>query len=183
MSKTLDKILIVDVESTCWQERDYYKNKTSEIIEIGICALDIQTGESTVPESIIIKPQHSVVSEFCTKLTTLTQENVDGGISYEEAINYLQPIYDMKNRIWASYGDYDRKMFFEMSKLFKLRYPFSQTHINIKSWFALSRRMKKEVGTGKAIELLGLTFEGTPHRAVDDVLNITKIFKNILKYE
>ena len=182
MSKNLDKVVIIDVEATCWQERDFYKNKTSEIIEIGICILDIQTGECSQPESVIIKPQHSTVSEFCTNLTTLTQEDVDKGVKYEEAINYLQPKYNLKNRIWASYGDYDRKMFFEMSKLYKIQYPFSQTHINIKSWFALSRRMKREVGTGKAIDMMGLTFEGTQHRAVDDVRNIAIIFKDVLKY-
>lgn len=183
MSKILDKIVIVDVESTCWKEKDYYKTKISEIIEIGICTFDIKTGDISEPESVIIQPQYSEVSKFCTELTTLTQSDVDKGIKYEEAITYIQPKYNLKNRIWGSYGDYDRKMFFEMSKLYKIQYPFSQTHINIKSLFAIVHQLRKEVGTGKAIELLNMTFEGTQHRAVDDVRNISKILKETLKYE
>ncbi len=183
MSKILDKIVIVDIESTCWNERDFYKTKISEIIEIGICTFDIKTGEISEPESIIIKPQYSSVSKFCTELTTLTQEIVDKGIKYEDAIEYIKPKYNIKNRIWGSYGDYDRKMFFEMSKLYKIPYPFSQTHINIKSLFAIVYKLRKEIGTGKAIQFLNMSFEGTEHRAVDDVRNISKILKETLKYE
>lgn len=40
MSKLLDQILVVDLESTCW-EGSPPAGMTSEIIEIGLCVVDV----------------------------------------------------------------------------------------------------------------------------------------------
>ena len=56
-------------------------------------------------------PVRSKVSEFCTRLTTLTQEQVDGGVSFEQACGQLRKAYRTRDRAWASYGDYDRRQF------------------------------------------------------------------------
>ena len=42
MARKLDRILVVDVEATCW-EGDPPPGQTSEIIEIGLCVLDVPT--------------------------------------------------------------------------------------------------------------------------------------------
>jgi len=44
MSKKLDKILVIDVEATCWQGKNP-AGESNEIIEIGICVLETATGE------------------------------------------------------------------------------------------------------------------------------------------
>jgi inhibitor of KinA sporulation pathway (predicted exonuclease) len=41
----------------------------------------------------LVKPERSTVSEFCTELTTLTQEQVDQGMSFAEACERLQKRY------------------------------------------------------------------------------------------
>ena len=72
MAKKLDQILVIDIESTCWEETPP-SGQENEIIEIGICPIDIATGERLEKESILVKPERSQVSEFCTNPTTLTQ--------------------------------------------------------------------------------------------------------------
>jgi inhibitor of KinA sporulation pathway (predicted exonuclease) len=85
MAKKLDKILVVDLEATCWNG-PIPEGMVNEIIEIGVCLLDVNTGEITDNRGIIVKPEHSVVSEFCTELTTITPELVEKeGISLQDA--------------------------------------------------------------------------------------------------
>jgi inhibitor of KinA sporulation pathway (predicted exonuclease) len=110
MAKRLDRILVVDVESTCW-EVDPPAGQESEIIEIGLCVLDVATCQRLEKRSIIVRPERSTVSAYCTALTTLTPEDVEGGISLDEACRILQREYSSRQRLWASYGDYDRLQF------------------------------------------------------------------------
>ena len=100
MAEKLDKILVVDVESTCWYE-DPPHGQEPEIIEIGLCVLDVATGQRLENTSILVRSECSKVSEYCTILTTLTQEEVDAGISLHEACQIVQDRYQSKQRIWA----------------------------------------------------------------------------------
>ena len=51
----------------------------------------------------------------------------------------------------------------------------------MKSMFSVFRGMSKEVGLGKAMDLLGNKFMGTPHRGVDDAQNIAWILGELIK--
>jgi inhibitor of KinA sporulation pathway (predicted exonuclease) len=50
----LDKIVVVDLETTCWEKRE--KDQIMEVIETGVCLLDIGSGEITDRQSILINP-------------------------------------------------------------------------------------------------------------------------------
>ncbi|ACU03571.1 exonuclease domain-containing protein [Pedobacter heparinus] len=71
---------------TCWELDDDYQKQQSEIIEIGIYKLNTETGKITSSEGILIKPVRSEISEFCTRLTSITPQMVEEhGISLSEA--------------------------------------------------------------------------------------------------
>jgi inhibitor of KinA sporulation pathway (predicted exonuclease) len=179
MAMRLDQILVVDIESTCW-EKTTPPEQESEIIEIGICPLDIASGERLNKESLLVKPERSSVSEFCTQLTTLTQEQVDRGITFSEACSTLRKNYLSKERIWASYGDYDRSQFHKQCQSCSITYPFGNRHINVKSLLAVFYALPREVGMAEALELLNLPLEGTHHRGGDDAWNIAGILSTLL---
>ncbi|MCP4216908.1 MAG: exonuclease domain-containing protein [bacterium] len=179
MARDLEKIVVVDVEATCW-EGTLPENQKNEIIEIGICLLDVHTGEITDNRGIIVKPTTSEVSEFCTKLTTLTAEEVAKGISFKEACAVLKKEFNTKSRAWASFGAYDLKQFTRQCESESIGYPFGPGHINVKTLFALKQKLRREVGMAGALELLELPLEGTHHRGVDDARNIAKIMKYLL---
>lgn len=172
-------INIIDLESTCW-EGDPPPNQKQEIIEIGICVLDVKKEERVEKRSVLVQPEFSTISPFCTKLTTLTQDQVDKGLSFKEAIKILKNEYDSFNRTWSSYGDFDRKMFERQVKYYprtpERLYPFGPRHINIKNTFAVKNKLEREVGLDKALQLLGLPLEGTHHRGDDDAWNIGMVF-------
>ena len=175
----LDQLVIVDVESTCWEGQPP-PGERSEIIEIGVCLLGLKDLAISNPRSIIVKAK-SKVSPFCEKLTTLRQQDVDGGISFHEACAMLQKEYRTYDRTWASYGDYDRNQFQRNCREASATYPFGDSHINIKRLAALLCGWGEEVGMPEALKRLNIKHEGTHHRGGDDARNIAAIAQNLLR--
>ncbi len=180
MANRLDQIVVVDLEATCW-ENGPPEGEEKEIIEIGVCTLDVRTGKRLEKESILVRPERSIVSEFCTHLTTLTQRQVEQGVSFFQACLTLRKRFLTRQRIWASYGDYDRRMFKAQCEARRVRYPFNSTHMNIKSLFAVMMGLPREVGLQQAMETMGLPMEGIHHRGDDDAWNAALILARLLK--
>lgn len=171
----LDYINIIDLEATCW-EGNAPAGEQQEIIEIGIVQYNVKLRTLSNEKSYLVTPMHSKVSPFCTRLTTLTQEKVQmEGYHFIDAIEALKREFKISDCPWASWGDWDRKQFVKNCKLYDIPYPFGATHFNLKTLFALRKGLSKGVGVTEAIEKLGLKFEGTHHRGLDDAINIGKI--------
>ncbi len=180
MAKKLDKIVVVDIEATCW-ENTVPAGMVHDIIEVGVCLLDIHTGEITDNRGILVTPERSVVSPFCTELTTITQEMLDNeGISFKEACSILKKEYLTQSRAWASFGAYDQRQFTKQCTATGVRYPFGPSHINVKTLYALKQRLGHELGMAGALTQLDIPLEGTHHRGVDDAKNIAKILRWVL---
>jgi len=180
MAGKLDQIIVIDVESTCWEDRSP-ENDASEIIEIGICVVDVHTRERIAQESLLVQPTRSRVSPFCTQLTTLTQAQVEQGLLFAEACQSLQQRYRTRQRTWASYGDYDRRQFERQCQRDAVASPFGPTHLNIKNLFALVYQLESEVSLAKALALCGQRFVGTPHRGVDDAWHVAGLLVQLLR--
>lgn len=181
MAKKLDVVLVVDLEATCWEGQPP-AGQVSEIIEIGICPVRVSDGERLEKRSILVRPQMSEVSPFCTELTTITPEMLEAeGIPLVDACRILKKEYESKSRLWASWGDYDRRQFERECASKGMGYPFGPGHLNLKTLFAMLRGESRELGTVRALESLGLTFEGTNHRGHDDAWNIARILGHVLE--
>ncbi|WP_130733880.1 3'-5' exonuclease [Flavobacterium sp. J27] len=179
--KTTDKIIIIDLEATCWNG-PVPKGQVNEIIEIGVCVLDTHTGNISKNKGILIQPEYSTVSPFCTELTTITSDLLEReGVSFDEAIAILEEEYQADTYTWASYGQYDLNMLKKQCHFRKIDYPMGSQHINVKEWFSDVRGLRKKVGMNGALEILGIPLEGTHHRGVDDAKNIAKILHWCLK--
>ena len=173
------QLLVVDIEATCWQG-DPPAGEVSEIIEIGLAQLDLRTFEVGDKRSILVRPERSAVSSFCTELTTLTPEMVAAGLSLRDACALLEDEHRSRTRVWASYGDYDRRMFQEACSAAGVRYPFGPTHMNVKTAVALARG-RSPVGMRGALDVLGLPLTGTHHRGDDDAWNTARILASVLR--
>lgn len=174
--------LIVDVESTCWEQNDPLKGE-SEIIEIG--AILVSDSFEIVAEwQVFVTPKnHSILSDYCKKLTGIRQFDVASSISslfFPKAIKALEKWAkdvsgkEMNELVFCSWGYYDKKMFEKECKRYNIEYPF-ETHISLKHEFA-RRNGRKPLGMTKVLKVLGIKLEGSHHRALDDVKNIAKIF-------
>jgi inhibitor of KinA sporulation pathway (predicted exonuclease) len=181
VARQLDEIIVIDVEATCWEGAPP-PGQHSEIIEIGVCVLNPLNGVRSTPKSILVRPEHSTVSPFCTRLTTLRPGDVSSGLAFADACRFLEQRYLTRSRSWASYGDYDRRQFRQQCATDGLPYPFGSTHINVKNLFALVAGYDKELGLAQAFAHLGWELEGTHHRGADDAGNIARLLGEILRW-
>ncbi len=179
MARKLDQILVVDVESTCWDGAPP-EGEESEIIEIGLCVVDVKDLQRSSKHSILVRPERSSISDFCTQLTTLTPEMFSEAGTLAGATKRMKKEFLSQERLWASWGDYDRRQFERVCLSAGVGYPFGLTHLNVKTLFAVSLGLGHEVGLDRACEILGVEMEGTHHRGDDDAWNIAGILCGIL---
>ncbi|MFI6638670.1 exonuclease domain-containing protein [Streptomyces sp. NPDC050504] len=173
---------VVDVEATCWAGQPP-PGQVHEIIEIGLCVVDLAAGERLARHRILVRPARSAVSGFCTELTGLTQSEVDTGVSFAEACAILAREHRAGRWPWASWGDYDRKQFTAQCGRGGPPYPFSGRHTNAKAAFTESYGLRKRPGMAQALRVAGLPLEGRHHSGVDDAWNIGALVLDVLGRE
>lgn len=172
------KALIIDFELACWHGHPP-KGYRQDIIEIGVCTYEYKTRKISKPESILIKPEKSIISPFCTKLTSITQKMIDEeGIPLKDAIDILVDKYDSNRRLWLSWGEHDKRFIERDCRYYKLPNPFHVQHIDARELFCMKHI--EEPSVENALKKLGMEFEGTPHRASDDAYNTARILKRII---
>ena len=179
--RSLSHILVIDIEATCWPRGQRPCGQENEPIEIGLCVLDTGTLERLEKRSILIRPTRSKVSAFCTELTTLTQAQVDKGITFAEACKILREEYNAPALPWASFGDYDRTALQQAADKERVDSPLGRTHVNVRALLTLAAGMKQEPELPFALDHVGLRMEGTHHRGHDDAWNIAGVLAWVLQ--
>ena len=175
-----DQIICVDIESTCWADHtDPPIGQVSDIIEIGYALLDVKSGAILNYGSHLVHPTRSLISEFCTQLTGITQADVDTGIRFDEACAMIRKDLGAKNKAWCSFGEYDRAMLMSQCKDLGINYPFSHCHLNIKAWYGLVHGSNKSKGLRKACELEGLGWQGRHHSGLWDTFNLARLVSHL----
>jgi len=176
--------IIVDLEATCWEKRE---NRPNEIIEIGAVAIN-EEGALVDEFDIFVKPLlHPTLSDFCTELTSITQEMVDTAPGFPEALQAFQDWIaactgDQEQYVLCSWGHYDRVQFKNDCVLHKLDTQWLELHISLKHQYADLKNLRRPIGMKKALWQEGLKLEGVHHRGLDDAQNIAKIFLNYFEF-
>lgn len=165
---------VVDVEATCWDGL-VPDGAVSEIIEVGLTVVDLDGGERLARHRILVRPEQSTVSDFCTELTGLTQGEVEQGVGFAEACRLLAAEHRAGARPWASWGDYDRHQFTRQCQATGAAYPFGRHHTNAKARFTEAYGLRKRPGMAQALRIAGLPLEGRHHRGEDDAWNIAAL--------
>lgn len=180
------KYIIFDLEATCWSEEDKnndrlkHKYKQNEIIEIGAIMLDENLNIIGEFDEFVKPTINPILSDFCKELTHIKQEDVDKANTLNTVMSKFEK-WCGNDCYLCSWGFYDKK---QIKKEIKLKYyrgnieKLLQNHISIKHQFGDIKKIRP-CGTQKALNMLKLKFEGTQHRAIDDVRNITKIFISV----
>lgn len=173
-------VVVVDIESTCWEKNRVPQGQRSEIVEIGICTLDLETRQPDNKRSIMITPIESKMGAFCEDLTSISQARLDEkGIPFADACAQIERDYGTQTRLWCSWGNYDRRMFTDQCRRRVVSYPFNERHCNLKSVY--QEFYGKRVGMKRALDVLGLDLIGTHHRGDDDAWNIARIAAHLLE--
>jgi len=176
MKKMPDTLLVIDIEATCWEKpKDQPAGQKNEIIEIGIVPISLRKLTIGEPRAFLVKPITSKVSRFCTRLTSLTQAQVDAGISFREACGRMVKEFDSQTIPWVSWGDYDCRQFKYQCDDTKTPWPFGAGHWNFKETYAKMMGLEHDVSLTIALRMMGQDFDGAPHRGADEAYNIAKV--------
>jgi inhibitor of KinA sporulation pathway (predicted exonuclease) len=175
-----DYYLIVDVEATC-SDVGAVPRHEMEIIEIGAVMQSSRTFEIDSEFRTFIRPvRHPVLTEFCTELTGITQSDVAAASPFGEALEAMKEwMYSFEDSLFCSWGDYDRQQFLQDCAYHQVGYPFRSGHLNLKAEFSRAVGRSKKLGIADALHSLGMEFEGSHHRGLDDARNIARIVRRV----
>jgi 3'-5' exoribonuclease 1 len=168
--------IIFDLEATCW-EGDLM-GRQQETIEIGAIKLD-EFGEFQGSFNKFIKPiLHPSLSVFCSRLTTIKQEEVDRASKFPEIIDYFKDWIDVYDQdyLLCSWGDFDKKILIQDCRLHQIEEEWVYPHINLKKQYQDITRQPGAKGLKSVVQREGNEFTGIHHRAISDAENLAKIF-------
>lgn len=173
-----EKILVFDLECACWMGPPP-NGMRADIIEIGLCVLDMSITGVTERQSIMIKPANAIISDFCKELTGITQEMVDSdGVSFKEAIAIMKE-HMCGTTSSAAWGKFDARAMRVDCVHYGVEYPLTK-HFNAQGIFKTKMGLKQDTSVVNALEHFGKAFDGRQHRAMDDAFNTALILSEIL---
>jgi 3'-5' exoribonuclease 1 len=172
--------VVIDLEATCCDDDSFPRDET-EIIEIGAVLVDGPTLAPLSEFQTFVRPvRHRTLTAFCTKLTTITQADVDTAPRFPQAIAALAAFLKDRDALFCSWGGYDKNQFRRDAQRHRVSLPLGERHINMKETFSRRLGESRQYGTGQALRRLGLSFSGTHHRAIDDARNIARLLPFVL---
>jgi len=166
--------LVIDLEATC--DRRGFSRHQMETIEIGAVMVRRSDLAPVREMTTFIRPvRRPRLTPFCTELTTITQAMVDGAPLFPEAARLLEEFVGGDDALFCSWGFYDRNQLRLDAEHHGIRLPLTRRHWNLKDGFSEALRINKRFGLRRALRRVGLEFEGTHHRGIDDARNIARL--------
>lgn len=169
-------LLIVDVEHTCTSD-DSIPSSEKEIIEIGAVVVSGQNLQILDQFERLVRPvQHPVLSDFCTELTGIQQADVDAADNFSDVFEEFKSwLSGYDTYLFASWGSYDIVQIGLDCEYHNIDPLLLSATLNLKKAFAKAQKIKPQVGMKRAMQLAGITTEGSHHRGLDDARNIARL--------
>ncbi len=169
------RYLVVDLEATCSEDNSVPRDKM-ETIEIGAVVVNHMMQIEKEYSEFVRPVRTHKLTNFCTNLTTITQSNVDGAALFPEVMGRFASEMWQPDMVFCSWGAYDKGQLIQDCMHHSVRFPLigEHDHYNIKTAFAASLNVRS-CSVQKALSHVGLTFQGTYHRGIDDARNIAKL--------
>ena len=188
--------IVLDFEATCW-ENNNKKARRCEIIEFPMMILDCDTLELVENGTFheYVRPESdAVLSEFCTRLTGITQQTVDAADTFPGVFKRAQAFLGQhcmfpENAVFVTVGNWDLEQMLPMQTQAHKQIPrLFRQWVNLKKVFADCRSelpLDNNVKNGSLVGMLrsaGLEFDGRPHSGIDDTRNTYALLAWILRH-
>lgn len=172
--------IIFDLEASCWLGRP--PHGINEVIEIGAVKVNDYNEVVSIFSKFIKPTVNPVLSDFCKRLTSISQEDVDRTKTFPFIIQeFMDWIGIDEDFVLISWGKYDKQQLIQDCKLHKMETEWLEHHFNLKPAYRALKDLKDEPGLKKAVKLEGFEFTGIHHRAISDAENTAKIFIKYFK--
>jgi 3'-5' exoribonuclease 1 len=177
-------LAVCDVEATC--EESGFKGYEHEIIEFPVVVVDLESGEIHDEFHSYVRPTvNTTLSDFCTRLTGITQPQIDTSPALPEVLAQfeewrvdkgLEYSEEGRNFAFAADGPWDLRYFLhgECSRKGIAKAAYFDKWVNVKQLFA-DFYQTKTCKIHKMLEKQGMRFEGRLHSGIDDTRNIARI--------
>lgn len=150
----------------------------NEVIEIGAVKVN-RFGEVISTFNKFVKPHvNPYLSHFCSKLTSISQADVDRADKFDKVSMQFQEWIDIwdEEYLLCAWGDSDIKLLQSDCRIHKLEDDWLKPNINVKSQYFSLINSNKKTGLKATIKREGFEFTGIHHRAISDAENTAKIF-------
>ncbi len=168
--------IIFDLEATCWRGRP--PKGITEVIEIGACKVS-RYGRIEEEFSQFVKPiVNPILSDFCKKLTNISQENVERAKTFDKVIeDFIQwsNLYE-EEYILLSWGADDRLLLRNDCRMHKVDNDWVDEYRDLKKAYRNLKSLRNASGLKATVRDEGFEFTGLHHRAISDAQNLAKIF-------
>lgn len=170
--------LVIDLEMNGMHTEEI---PMGEIIEIGAVILD-EEFEIIDKYSTYIKPDNLKVSQGVQRLTSITEEKLVKAPNVKEALeNLLQITPDINNTTLYTWSDSDTNAIeCELnSKSIQIKdiKRLCSNFIDIQEIFGERVGIENRINLTKALNMIGLEFNGKEHGALADAINTAQILK------
>ncbi|MDR1942393.1 MAG: exonuclease domain-containing protein [Endomicrobium sp.] len=180
----MKEYIVIDFEATCVFPRD--SSFRNEIIEFAAVRCDTQWNIISEFTRFVKPVLNPVLSDFCKKLTTITQDDIDQAAGFTAVLIDFNTWLNSScgEKYFCSWGKYDKKQLISDCRLRKAQYPFNDIHYNLKQ-IAIKKAIKdykmppKIKGMSEVADFLKIKRTGTLHRGIDDCKNILQIVKRL----
>lgn len=182
---------IFDVEATCEENVEKPFEYPNEIIEFPVVLLCGRTNECVAEFQSYVKPtDNPKLSEFCTKLTGITQDLVDAAppftkvlARFEKWLAHFDDSANFQNTIFVTDGPWDLRDFIgKQCRASDIKRPkYMRKWVDIRHTFAKWRgNTNNKLNIDGMLAALNLKFEGRPHSGIDDSRNVARIVKHLV---
>lgn len=185
-TQEFDYVVVIDFEATC--DKNMANLKPQEIIEFPSVLVDCR--QLTLGDSFqtYVRPvHHPILTDFCTHLTGIQQEQVDKGMLLAEAIFWHDKWLEQngikdKNFAILIWSDWDCKIMLDSECKSKgLDKPqYFNRWINLKALFQGAFNGRK-CNLRKAVEVSGLRWMGRAHCGLDDAKNTARLALELMR--
>lgn len=178
----MNNILAVDIEATCDNTKGWNRHNKPEIIEIGIVEIEASNFRIMPRDRFLVKPVKTKVTDYCTMLTGLTQEELDqDGLDFPTVCQRIKSKLNAEKKTWISFGNWDKKIFRRTCFENNIEFPFGDQYYDVQHFTQTLLHLRNQRSLPETLKLFGMEFEGTPHSGVDDAKNAARIFVRLLQ--
>ena len=177
-SKAPRYLVVVDFECTCEDQEEPFVH---EIIEFPAVLLDLKTGREVRHFHAFVRPtERPVLSDFCTRLTGIDQATVDKSETLDRVlVEFGAWLDEFAGEDYALAADCQSDL--RHFLLAECRRKKIRVRDAWRAWVDIGRHLmvhfdlRRPGNLQMKLARVGLTFDGTPHRGLDDARNIGRL--------
>jgi inhibitor of KinA sporulation pathway (predicted exonuclease) len=173
-----ERALYIDLEWNCWDGLPV-PGRHQDIIEIGVVEVRLDTLETVREKDYLIRPRPLDISAACTKITGLTADDLKKAPQFVDVIKQFKEDFRPREKLCCAWGD-DASVLDSACSRHRVPCPL-RNRMDMSRLFWHSFLLKDQPSLRKAIEMVGIPFDGIAHTALSDARNTARVHAEIIR--